>query len=147
MRDEAIAVVCGAVSRHRPFGVTVLVFLVWLQALLQIAGGVILIFVRDDGDVLSQTSLSGDELLALAIGLIIVGLITALVASALGHGSNFARWLVAILTLLNLGGAIYQLTSVNADSEISAIASIVIALLVLYVLFAERGSREFFTGR
>lgn len=134
-------------SRRRPFGVSVLVFLVWLQALLQIAGGVLLIFVRDDGDVLSETSLTSDELLALAIGLIIVGLITALVASALGHGSNFARWLVAILTVLNLGGGIYQLTSVNGQNEISAIASIVVALVVLYILFAERGSREFFTGR
>lgn len=134
-------------SRRRPFGVSVLVVLVWLQALLQIGGGVLLIFVRNDGDVLSETSLTSDELLAVAIGLIIVGLITALVASALGHGSNFARWLVAILTLLNLGGGIYQLTSVNGQNEISAIASIVVALVVLYILFAERGSREFFTGR
>lgn len=132
---------------RRPFGVSVLVFLVWLQAIVQIAAGVILIFVRDQSDVLSETSLSSDDLLIVAIAAIVVGLITALVASALGRGSNFARWLVAILTVLNLAGGIYQLTSVHGKNEVSGIVSIVVALVVLFILFGERGSREFFTGR
>ena len=133
--------------QRRPFGVSVLVFLVWLQALLQIAGGVVLLIVRDDRDVLKNTSYSSDELLTIAVVIIVVGLITALVASALGRGSNFARWLVAILTFFNLAGGIIQVASVHGNNSASGIVSIVIALVVLYILFAERGSREFFTGR
>lgn len=131
----------------RPIGVSVLVFLVWLQALLQIVAGIALIFVRDQSDVLSETSLSSDDLLVVAIAAIVIGLITALVASALGRGSNFARWLVAIVTALNLAGGIYQLTAVHGKNEASGIVSIIVALLVLFILFGERGSREFFAGR
>ncbi len=134
-------------SRRRPFGVSVLVVLVWLQALLEIAGGVLLLLFRDDKEVLANTDFSTDALLTIAIVLLIAGVITALVASALGNGSNFARWLVAILSLFNLAGGIVQVAAVHGNNVASGISSIVIALIVLYILFAERGSREFFTGR
>lgn len=135
-------------SQRRPFGVSVLVFFVWLQAIFGIVGGALLLIFRDESDVLSHTSLTSDELLTVAIIAIVVGVITAMVASSLGRGSNFARWLVAILNLFHLAGGIYEVS--NADGgggDAGGIGSIVIALIVLYILFFERGSREFFGGR
>jgi hypothetical protein len=38
----------GTTERHRPIGVTVLVVLLWIQAILQIIGGLVLIFARND---------------------------------------------------------------------------------------------------
>ena len=138
----------AAVGRRRPFGVSVLVFFVWLQAILGIVGGVVLLIVHNDSDVLSHTTLTGDELLGVAIAAIVIGLITAMVASALGRGSNFARWLIAILNFFHLTGGIYAVANADgAGGASGGIGSIVIALIVLYILFFERGSREYFAGR
>ena len=70
--------------------------------------------------------------------------VTALIAYAIGSGSNFARWIVALLGCLQLAGAIYTAVRVHGDSRVGAIVNGAIALIVLYILFGERGSQEYF---
>ena len=121
--------------------------LLWLQALIGIAGGAILILVHNQHSVIRSTHSTASTLLAVGIVIAVIGLITALIAWALGRGSNFARWLVGLISLLQLVSAIYTLIRVHGGSRVPAAVDGVIALIILYVLFAERGSREFFTGR
>ena len=48
-------------------------------------------------------------LLALGIGVLILGIVTAAVASRLGKGSNGARLLVSVIQALHIAGAIANL--------------------------------------
>jgi len=136
----------GTAEPHRPVGVTILVVLLWIQAVLQVIGGAVVIFARNDVDVLNQADLSSGEMMALGIGVIIIGVITGLIASAVGRGSNFGRWVVAFFTGLSLIGGVIELFSISGHLIASGLMSIVVALVVLYILFGERGSREFFEG-
>ncbi len=136
-----------ALRPRRPGGVTLLIVLLWLQALIGIAGGVVLIVVRHAASVQHNTHRSASTLVAVGIVILALGVITALIASSLGRGSNLARWIVVIVSLLQLVGAILTLIRVQGDTRIGAIVDGVIALVILYVLFGERGSQEFFTGR
>jgi len=129
---------------HRPVGVTILVVLLWIQAVLQVIGGAVLIFARNDVDILNQTSLSSGEMLAVGIGGIIIGVITGLVASGLGRGSNLARWIVAFFACLNLIYGIIEVFSISGHLIATGLVTILLGVVVLYILFGERGSREFF---
>ena len=132
---------------RRPPGVTLLVFLLWLQAILAIAAGVALIVLRHNHSLIHDSHTSSSNLLAYGIAIVVVGVITALIASSLGHGSNFARWLVGFVSLLHLAAAVYGLVRIHSGERWAALVDAVIAFIVLYILFGERGSREFFTGR
>jgi uncharacterized membrane protein (DUF2068 family) len=131
----------------RPIGVTILVVLLWIQAVILIFAGLALIFEHNDHDLLDHVSQTSNELLAYGIGSTVVGAITGLVAFALGGGSNFARWIAGLVAFIDLLGGIYSLITLDGATRGSAIVTIIVAFVVLYILFGERGSREFFTGR
>jgi hypothetical protein len=133
---------------RRPGGVTFLVILLWAQALLGIAGGIALIVLRDDGGLLHDTGRSPDTLLAWGIGAVVLGLITACVAPSLGRGNNTVRWLVGAVALLHLLGGLATIIRLqHAGTETGAIADVVAALIVIYILFAEDSTEAYFSGR
>jgi uncharacterized membrane protein YjdF len=134
----------GTYTHQRPIGVTVIVVLLWIEAIVGIVGGIYLMIAHNQADLINELDRSGDTILAYGIAALVIGLVTALVASALGRGSNFARWLVAIITLLNLISAVYSFFALDGVTRSSAIVSAIIAVVVLYFLFGEKGSEEFF---
>lgn len=123
-----------------------LIILLWVQAIIGIAGGVILILVHNNRSVIHNTHQSASVLLTTGVIVLAIGVVTALIAAALGRGSNFARWIVGLLSGLQLAGAIYTAVRVHGDSRVGAIVNGVIAVIILYILFGERGSEQFFTG-
>ena len=134
-------------ANPRPVGVTVLVVLLWIQAVFGILGGIFLIIEQNDADLIDHIGESSGTLAALGWFAVIVGVITAVVAWAIGGGSNFARWVAGLVAMLNLAGGIYSLIAFDGVTRGQALWNILVALAVLYILFGERGSREFFEGR
>jgi hypothetical protein len=130
----------------RPVGVTILVVLLWVQAILAIAVGLVLLAEHSDPDLVDHLARSSDTLLGYAIFAIAAGVVTAIVAWALGNASNFARWLIAFIAILHIAGDVYSLIAFDGVTRGSAIADAFLALVVLYFLFGERGSEEFFTS-
>ncbi len=128
----------------RPFGVSVLVILLWLQAVFGFIAGVILLIENNNSDVLAQTELSSGDITAVAIGILIISLITGWVASSIGRGSRFGRGVAAAVAILNLISGVFSLFAFSAHTRISALWSIVLAVVVLYILYGEKGSQEFF---
>lgn len=125
-------------------GVTVIVVLLWIQGLFGIVGGLILFFERNNADVIREVNASSGTIGATGIIVVIVGIATLLVAVLLAQGSNFARWLVAIISIVDLATAIYYFFALSSVVRDNAIIQALIAIIVLYFLFGERGSREFF---
>ncbi len=86
---------------HRPVGVTILVVLLWIQAVLQVIGGAVLIFARNDVDILNQTSLSSGEMMAVGIGGIIIGVLESMAGFYLPQGwKDVVPYIVLLLVLL-----------------------------------------------
>jgi hypothetical protein len=131
---------------HRPVGVTIVVVLMWISAVLSIIGGIVLIAERHTRSVLDQTDWTPNGILGAGVGFIIFGAITALLAMALGAGSNFVRWLIGIIALIHVAGGIWALIDLEGTARTSGIIDGIVALIVLYILFFERGSKEFFEG-
>jgi uncharacterized membrane protein (DUF2068 family) len=130
----------------RPVGVTILVVLLWIQAIFGILGGLFLIIEHNDAALLDHVDESAGTINAIGWAALIVGLLTAVVAWAIGSGSNFARWFAGIIAALNLAGGIWSFFVLDGVTRGQALWSILIAFIVLYILFGERGSREFFEG-
>jgi holin-like protein len=133
-----------AAGVRRPVGVTVIVVLLWIQGLFGIVGGLILFFERNNADVIREVNASSGTIGAPGIIVVIVGIATLLVAVLLAQGSNFARWLVAIISVVDLATAVYYFFALSSVVRDNAIIQALIAIIVLYFLFGERGSREFF---
>jgi holin-like protein len=133
-----------AAGVRRPVGVTVIVVLLWIQGLFGIVGGLILFFERNNADVIREVNASSGTIGATGIIVVIVGIATLLVAVLLAQGSNFARWLVAIISVVDLATAVYYFFALSSVVRDNAIIQALIAIIVLYFLFGERGSREFF---
>lgn len=129
---------------QRPVGVVILMVILWIQAVIQMIGGIVLILARNDADVLAQTDLSSGGMLAAGVVAILIGAITAIIANAIGRGSNFARWIVAIIATINLVSGIVLVFSITGHVISTGLAEVVLALITLYILFGERGSKEFF---
>jgi hypothetical protein len=139
--------VTGRTYEHdRPVGVTILIVLMWIQAILGIVSGVVFLLLRHNATLLHQTKWGTSTVTAAAIVTLAVAAITALLAYLLGRGSNAVRWLVGIVTALEVAGSVYALARFAGTTRTNAIITFVIGLAVLYILFAERGSKEFFSG-
>jgi len=143
-----------ASSYRRPIGVTVIVALMFLQAVLGAVSGLVFVLGRHNASLLRQTDASSSTVLGIGIALLAIAAITLLLAYLLARGSNLVRWLLAVAAAAQLGASAYELIrfaagrhSVGGVRPGGAIASCVVSLVVLLILFVEPGSREFFTGR
>ena len=134
-----------AYQHHRPVGVTIMIVLMWIQAILGMVSGVIFLLLRHNATLRHQTKWGNNTLTAVAIVAIVIAAITALLAYLLGRGSNAVRWLVGIVSALEVAGSVYALARFAGTTRTNAIITLVIGLAVLYILFAERGSKEFFS--
>lgn len=128
----------------RPASVTIVVILTWISALLAIGFG--LWAVIDPGALANDlTSLA--QVRTEGFVSIIVGLVTAMVASGLGRGNQFARFLVSALMVLRIiGGAIAAFLTFGSIAMWGSLASVLIAVIILWLLWNARAG-AFFSGQ
>ncbi len=132
-------------SATRPGSVTFVVVLTWISAILAILGGAFAVFAGQQ--YLNELGWSAGEARIEGIAGIIFGLILALLASALGKGSKFARFLVTIVMLFRLVvGAVDVVALWGSNYIWTGVASVLISLLVLWLLWNAKAG-AFFAGR
>ena len=126
---------------QRPGGVTLVVGLVYLSALLDIVAGVWIILMRDDLARQAATTTGG---LVVVGGIeILVGIFIGLLAAALGRGSRGARMIVTFVMVLRLGLGLFAVFGLTDFSRWVGVAQALVAVLVLFLLWNRRAS-EFF---
>jgi len=137
----------------RPGSVTVVVVLTWISAVLEIIAGVMLLVLAGVAKADGATDVSFGTVLLFGIVVLLIGVITAAVASRLGKGGNGARMIITVLEVLQVAGAITALItlarSVTLDSSpvvSQSIATIIIGVLILVLLWNQRAN-EFFGSR
>ena len=118
----------------RPGGVTLVAVIAWINGLLALIAGIIVL-----------TAGGGDAALA-TVGWVqvVIGVITILVGIGLLSGNNLSRILATIVFVLNLGSAIYVMFAAPGQLW-SAIISGLLALIGLVLLYSARAN-EFFRG-
>jgi hypothetical protein len=129
----------------RPASVSFVVILTWLVAIVTIIDGVILLFASDD--TLNAAGVNPDNATLTAWVSIVLGLVIALFASALGKGSGFARLLISLLMMLRFVLGLFAIFVLWGSSFIwAAVVLTLIALFVLYLLWNAKAS-AWFAGR
>jgi hypothetical protein len=128
----------------RPGGVTLLIVLGLIQGIAAIAGGIFLVIDRDNADLIEGSAMSEYQLFASGIGLIAVGTIMVLLASALGGGSNSVRWMFAISAMLNFAHGIWGAFALHSEQQMSAAFATVLGLVILWILFGNERTDTFF---
>lgn len=127
-----------------PAGITALVVILWIQALLGVVFGAFLIIEHNTPALAASASESSAALLNYGIATLIIGLLTFPLALSLTGGSKLARWLIALVSLLHFSAALYVLVSMSGLTIASAITDGLMTVAVLYVLFGSEQSRQFF---
>jgi hypothetical protein len=133
-----------SVSVQRPLTVSVVVVIAWIIGILNIVAGAVLLFTAgNDAELTAQTNGDLSAIRSWSIGLIIFGLIVALVASALGRGGQFARFLISLLMILRIFADIIFIGSYGTYDLNGAIFSVILAFIVLVLLWNSKASRFF----
>lgn len=118
----------------RPAGVTLVGVLIVIAGILIVLGGIVAIFS-------SSVNFSVD--LLLLVFMIVIGLIYLAVAKGIFDGSNFARILVAIISVIDIFVGAWHLF---VGPRWTGLFQVVISLVILGLLFSRRAT-AFFLAR
>ncbi len=128
----------------RPTGVTIITVVLYVKAFIGIASGILMIFQRDVSSFQSSTGMDSTELVAAGVWTILFGVITAILAGALGRGSMLMRFLIGIVMVIWLGSAVYAIFAYSGTVLASALVHGGLALVVLYILFGRADVARWF---
>jgi hypothetical protein len=131
---------------RRPGGVTLVAIIVWINGLLEIIGGAIVLYALGAASI-QDNEIPGGRTAAVtfAIIAILLGLVTIVVGSGLLRGSRVSRVLVTIALILSLAGSILGVLGVPSEA-VGPIVTGFLALIGLILLWTGRAS-EFFRSR
>jgi predicted PurR-regulated permease PerM len=128
----------------RPVLVTVIGIVMIVVGLLQVGVGILLVSQRNDATVLADANATTNELTSIAVGLLVVGAISVLLAFGLLNGSRVARGLIGVLEIGQIAAGVYMLVKLDSTYQGSAIGQIIGALIVLYFLFGTEKAKTYF---
>ncbi|MGR0221242.1 hypothetical protein [Agromyces sp. ZXT2-6] len=97
----------STVQGSRPVTITIIGVLAFIAGLIDLVTGVLLFFLLPNEEVVAGFGGSGG-LIAAAVGSIVVGLITAVLAGGLLKGSGIARLIVTVLQVLSIIGSLFM---------------------------------------
>jgi hypothetical protein len=131
---------------RRPGGVTFVVVLVWIAAIGDLMLGALLLLASFSTSVKNDASIDVSLLRYYSLALLIAGLITAWVASALGGRSQFARALVIIIMTLHIASALWALIAIRGFTLWSALFDLLFSLFIIGLLTSRQAS-DYYRGR
>jgi hypothetical protein len=126
----------------RPGSVTFVAVLAYINGVLNIVGGVVILFTRDQMVQSSDAGAMAGITTSAILG-IILGIVILIVARGLLNGSRFARGIVTIVMILNAISGVILLFSLQFFSGILEILWAVVMLSLLYT----RRANAFFAAR
>ncbi len=133
-------------STDRPLGVRLIALLLGINGFVSIIAGILLLFHVGEEAAIDALGVTEANLSVLAITAIAVGVITMVIAAALRSGSNFARLLLVLLWVGQLGVLVYSMVSLHSVHWTSAMWPTVITGLAGAYLLLDKDAREFFSS-
>jgi hypothetical protein len=125
----------------RPLGVTIVAALAIVSGVFDVIGGIVLLTMQSDPAVVDGFGGAG-VLVTLAIGSILLGALTLVVAWGLLRGNPTARIAATVLQLLSLASSIW--IGITQPSTLATeIVSALVALAILMLLWSGEATRYF----
>jgi hypothetical protein len=137
----------SAPPRRRPLGVTIAGYLGVIEGFLTIAIGIFVLIDNDDAALQEKSELTSSELIANGIIAILIGLIIIGLALALFQGSEVVRFLYGVFALFHLGYSVYALIALHGEQRLIAAFSSAISVFILWALFVDKEAQEYFGSR
>lgn len=128
------------VRRRRPVELTVVVVLAYVQGVLDVGVGILLLLTR----YLDEVRAEGDAFFMSVLGaaVILFGLLVIAVASGIARGDRIARIVLTVGVTLSL--ALDAASIIVAPTESwGSVASGVIGIAILLIIWTGRGARHF----
>jgi hypothetical protein len=136
-----------SVQVRRPGVVTFIGVVIFIQAFMNLVAAVVLFLSRDDRT-LNEIGISSDELLWASIVAAVVAVLMFLVGMGIMGGSRGARLVVAIVTAVSMGSAIWMMIYFhNAGFVVVGLVPVLIGVFVLWALYGHERSEEYFGRR
>jgi len=126
-------------SERRPILLSIVGWITVISGLLQILAGILLLILKDD--VVQESAFTSDEVTALAIVALVVGLIYFLVGRGMLNLNAFALGLGVVVSALALGANLIYLLGSN-DNHGGLIASMIVNVIVLVACVSGFGARD-----
>ena len=127
--------------------VTFIGVVIYIQAIIAGVVAVLAFINREDAHWQEQTGQNADALLGVAIAEAILALVLLAVAANLMRGSRGARGLVAFVMALRIGVAAWAMLAHHGGGVFgTSVITIVIALFVLWALYGNAESDEYFAS-
>ncbi len=131
-------------TRARPLGVTLVVAITWIVAIVDLALGAGLLVLSWNLDSSSAIDVAPSDVRVYGYMAITFGLITALVARALGRGSAAARRVVVVVNALRIALGVFAILTIGQAMAWQGMGEILLALVAIALLSTAR-ARDFFT--
>ncbi|MGR2752895.1 DUF7144 family membrane protein [Agromyces arachidis] len=131
----------STVKGDRPVTVTIIGVLAYIAGMIDLVSGVILLFLLPVQDVVDSFGGTG-PLVAAAIGSIVVGLVTVVVAGGLLRGSQVARMIVTVLQVLSIIGSLF-LAVAYLGIPVGEWIGLAVSALVVILLWTPKASAFF----
>lgn len=132
---------------RRPGVVTFIGIILYIQAVVAAAFGIVAFLERNNLEWQLKTGQSSNDLIVFAIVEFIFAVLLFLVASGVMSGANWSRILVAIVAGVRIVAISWWMLSHHAGGiHSAAIIQIAIYVFVLWALYGHKESNEFYEG-
>jgi len=133
-------------AARAPFGVRFLSVLLYVGAVLDVIGGIVLITQRNDSDLLDAIDATSSDVTTYGVVAIVMGVIVFLIASALRGGANWARLLVGLIAIVRVAALVWVTIGYHRVHWYDSLAPTVIYVLVAGYLFFDDDARSYYGG-
>lgn len=133
----------SSTQASRPVTITLIGAFAFIAGLIDLISGVLLFFLLPNDEVVANFGGSGGLIVA-AVGSIVVGLVTAVLAGGLLRGSIPARLIVTVLQVLSIIGSLFLAVAYIGDpSVVGEWLGLAVSAVLLILLWTPKASRFF----
>jgi len=131
---------------RRPGGITFVVILTWIAAIVDLVGGIVLLLLSFDTSLFTDTEVSPTLVRYYGLIALVLGLLTVLVALGLGKGSQFSRVFTILVMAVRLLNAAWALIAIRYVTLWPAVFDLAIAIIII-ALLTNRSASDYFRKR
>lgn len=128
---------------RRPFGLSFMSLMIMALGVLEVVGGVLVLFQRGNAELLAAVDVTSSQLATYAVFSIMFGIIVVLIGLALRTGQSWARYVVGVVAAVRLASLIWVVVGYHSIHWYTAIWPMVVYALVAGYLFFDEDAKAY----
>ena len=132
------------VARPRPVLVTVIAVLMVISGIVSMIAGVAIIVLRNDAEFILEVRRDREHVARHRHRRADRRCLITFLAFGLLRGSSTARFVIGVVEVLHIIGAVFMLIRYHGPYRSSAVGTIIFSVIVLWILFGTRKAQDYF---